>query len=82
MLPGLTLPLVVPLKLVRLVLLAISAARAVVGTMLTLPDETRLAGDVTDAVSGLDGVAAEEFAGAGEVESLVEVFDADAAGLV
>jgi hypothetical protein len=50
--------------------------------MLTLPDETRLAGDVTDAVSGLDGVAAEEFAGAGEVESLVEVFDADAAGLV
>jgi hypothetical protein len=73
--------LVVPVKLVRLVLLAVSAARVVVGAMLTLPAETRLAGDVTDAVSGLEVVTAEELAVAGEVEAL-DVFDPDAAGLV
>jgi len=66
---------------VRLVLLAVSAARVVVGAMLTLPAETRLAGDVTDAVSGLEVVTAEELAVAGEVEAL-DVFDPDAAGLV
>jgi len=71
----------VPVKLVRLVLLAVSAARVVVGAMLTLPAETRLAGDVTDAVSGLEVVTAEELAVAGEVEAL-DVFDPDAAGLV
>jgi hypothetical protein len=49
--------------------------------MLTVPAETRLAGDVTDAVSVLEVVAAGELAAAGEVEAL-DVFDADAAGLV
>jgi hypothetical protein len=49
--------------------------------MLTLPAGTRLAGDVTDAVSGLEVVAAGELAAAGEVEAL-DVSDPDAAGLV
>jgi hypothetical protein len=49
------------------VLLAVSAARVVVGTTLTLEPETRLADEATDAVSGAELGAA--------VDAVVEVFE-------
>ena len=70
-LPGLTLPLVVPLKLARFVLLVASAASAVVGAMVTFPLATRLVCEVTDDVSGLDAATAEVLGMVGEVEDVV-----------
>jgi hypothetical protein len=66
----LTLPLAVPLNPVRLVLLAVSVARVVVGAIVTLPLETKLAGEATDAVSGVEAAAAVELGITGEVEAL------------
>jgi hypothetical protein len=73
-LPGLTLPLVVPLKLERFVLLPVSVAKAVVGAMVKLPLATRLVCDVTDDVSGLDVAATEVLGMVGDVEDAVPGF--------
>jgi hypothetical protein len=81
MFPGLTLPLVVPTKLVRLVLLAVSVVRVVVGAMVKLAFSARLLGEVTDAVSRVEVAETEEVVAAGEGEALDEVLD-PVAGLV
>lgn len=48
--------------------MAVSAARVVVGAMVTLPLETKLAGEATDAVSGLEAAAAVELGITGDVD--------------
>ena len=46
--------------------------------MVTLPLATRLVGEVTDAVSGLDAAAVEALGIVGEVEALDGVLDPEA----
>ena len=59
------------MKLVRFVLLAVSAASDVVGAIVTLPLATRLVGELTDAVSA---VGTEVLGMLGEVEDAVPGF--------